>query len=710
MALFSSTIAQLEEYPQWALLPGKIKVKQHYKYDCGAACLASVATFYGIYCSLAHLRMLCGCTPDGISVQGIIDGAAQIGLCARGMVSKNKDMEGLGKMQFPAIAHITDDGDYLHYIVIYGISGRFLKIMDPAQGKLEKMPADEFRKKWTGYIIAITPDAGLQHNKGKKGDKWIQLKPLVAGNMRELLLTFAATVLCTAAAISTTLLLQQIVDHIVPQGNVPLLIAVSFAAVSLMSVSLYGGYMATKYLIKCSIKTECLLMASYIRKLFRLPLGFFDNYTAGDISSRTDDIHFIRSFITGGIIGIATSLITLIGAIGIMFLYDSRLATIIAMFVPLYWLLYRISDKLNTRYGKKVANANAKFESTLLGSIHSTPTLRHCNMEEPATDKVISSQIMLAEELQHSAKAANILETLLEGVSKVLICIILSAGTFAVLDGKMTVGELVGFYSLCSFFTIPVNDLISAGSTMAKAKVAYERIFEILSLTDADADKGNISPQELDGDITISGLHFRYPGREPLFNGFSATIKKGETTRIEGENGSGKSTLLKLLMGDFTSYNGKICYAGTEIRQFKGKTWRSMIAFVAQRPVLLEGNILENITLYEVDPDIKRVMEICSTLKMDKMLERFPQGLLTKVGNGGKGVSGGESQKICIARALYKDARIYIFDEATSSLNSEGEETVAECINSLREKGRTVMYISHKNEYGILTNNVVKIN
>ncbi len=709
MALFSSTIAQLEEFPQWALLTGKIKVKQHYKYDCGAACLASVAAFYGIHHSLAHIRMMCGCTPDGISIQGIIDGAAQMGLMAKGLLSKSKSVDGLASTSMPVIAHIKDDGDYLHYIVIYGCGGRWLKIMDPATGKLEKVHKKDFAGKWTGYIITLAPDAGLGQ-KHTDNSRWLLLKPIIMGNMKSLLLTFAATVFCTGAAIGTTLLLQQIVDRIVPQEDIPSLIAVSLIAAALMLASLYAGYRASFHLIKCSISTECLLAASFINKLFRLPPAFFDNYTTGDISSRRDDIHLIRSFITGGAVGMATSFITLTGALGVMFIYNSRLALITALTVPLYLILYRISGKINTRYGKEVATANAALESTLISAIPMASTLRHYNSGHIAAEMIGRKQIVLAEKLQDSANAVNILETLLEGVSKLLVCIILSAGSYAVLQGDITLGELVGFYSLCSFFTIPVNDLIGASDTISKAKVAYGRIFEILALKETDADTGNLSPEGIDGDISINNLHFRYPGREPLFNGFSVTIKKGCITRIEGDNGCGKSTLLRLIMGDFVPHEGEICYNGINIRQFNGESWRNLIGFVAQRPHLLEGSILDNITMGQDEPDIRRILEICKRLGMDKMLKRFPQGLLTPAGNGGGGLSGGECQKICIARAMYRNARIYILDEATSSMDAEGDAVVAECLNMLKKEGKTIICISHKRENGILTDNVVKIN
>lgn len=708
MANTSSIFLQLAEFPQWSLLSRKIKVKQHYKYDCGAACLSSIASYYGIYASLANIRMACGCTPDGISVQGIIDGAAKLGLKGKGLLSKGKEYGGLLNIGAPFIAHIKEDGGYLHYIAVYAASVKWLRVMDPAEGKIVKMDMEEFVGKWTGYIITLSPDTGISPSGGDESGNSLLLT-LAGRNAKRLLPALLATALCIGISITTTILLQQIIDNIVPQGNNNLLYIVCAIIPFLMLVSLRMGYMATGYIIKCSIQIESSLVASYIGKIFRLPLRFFETYTHGDISSRRDDIQLVRNFITGNIIGIVTSILTVAGSLAIMFLYNSRLATITAFFIPVYWVLYKISFRMNSRFSKEIAISNSAFETALLEGINSSSSLRHFNALNLVTDKIGSAHIALMEHIQHSANRINLLQTVVQGCSKALVCIIIIIGSFAVLHGEMTLGELVGFYSLCSFFTVPVNDLIEGGNSIAKARVACERISEILSLKESSDTTGKLHPGRLKGDIQIKDLHFRHPGKAPLFSGFNATIKNGCINMVEGESGCGKSTLMHLIIGDYTPCKGNICYCGVDINNINGGQWRDMIGYVEQRPLLLNATLLENIALSDKDPDIEKILDICHRLKMERILSGFPQGLLTRIGSNGEGLSGGECQKICIARALYKNASIFIFDEATSALDKENTKGVVECINNLKMEGKTIICISHKKECNLIADNVVSI-
>ena len=698
----------MERFAQHLFLEGKVKVRQHYKYDCGAACLASVAAYYGVQLSLAQTRLLCGCTPDGISLQGILDAASSLGFEANCYKSKEKEIHTLGEFTLPAIAHIKDAQGYLHYVVIYGISGKHVKLMDPADGLMHKIPAGEFCGMWSGYIIRIVPSANLSQDTDGTDYRGFLLT-LFKGNMREILIALCGTIICICTAMATTLLLQQIIDVIVPKGKIGLVAVACPAVCFLMLISLAVGYSATKYIIRSSIKIEYTLLAAYIGKLFKLPPAFFNSHPAGDISSRSDDIHLIRSFITTGIIGMITGAFTIAAAVAVMVGYNFRLAAMVLCFIPAYWGLYRLSGRINRKWGKSVAKANSEFESALLEGVDAAGLLRHYNASGYAIGKLEARYAALAQVLQKSAGAMNLFETAVQGVSRMLVCLVLTVGTYYVFRGGITLGQLVGFYSLCSFFTVPLDDMTSSVNAMAKASVAGRRIYEILSIRTEDTGEEKISPHSVDGDIVIDSIKFRYPGRELLFSGTSAVVGKGKITRIDGVSGLGKSTLLKLIMGDYRLLEGTISYGGINISQFKSSEWRDMVAYVEQRPAILNASILENITLGEEDPDIARVLEICRELNMEQMISRFPQGLLTNAGSGGMGLSGGECQKIGIARALYRNPRIYIFDEATSSMDPASEECAARCIYRLRDSGKTVIAVSHKGDGAIIADNVVQL-
>lgn len=685
-------------------------IRQHYKYDCGAACLASIASFYGIKASLAHLRMVCGCSPEGISIQGIIDGAASIGLKAKGYKSEGKELQPLENIGAPVIAHIKDDSDYYHFVVIYGIGNEKLHIMDPATGKIKKIHRKEFTESWTGYIIAVVPE--IAAGKAEKGKSFFlnHLLALLKSFYKEIFLAFAGSLACTFAGISTTFLLQQLIDGIVPNGNHTAMAALGIIVFLLTVLTLYAGWCATRYLIQCSLKMETALLAGYMEKILHLPADFFGNYQAGDISSRRDDILNIRSFITEGTIGILTSVMTLAGALTAMFAYNHKLTLYISLFIPAYYGLYRLSGHLSEKYSREIASANSALEANLLEGIAGITGIRHYRAYPLAAGKMERSLVALMERLGKSANVANLFETLVQGVSKGMVCLILTIGAATVLHGEMTIGELVGFYTLCSYFTVPLNNLIQTSETIARTSVSFERIFEIMELPDESSSGSGISPESLSGNIVLHSVGFRFPGREELLKDVSFTIPEGKITLIQGESGCGKSTIAQLILRDLSPGSGKITYGNMDITQLDLQKWRDMIGYVPQDTRLFNATILDNITLGEENPDMERVSRICGALGMGGMMQRFPQGLLTPAGSTGSGLSGGECQRISIARALYKDPQIYIFDEMTSSLDPAGEQHVLQVTSRLRDAGKTVVFISHKEMSRSIADNVVTIN
>lgn len=716
-----------------------VKVRQHYRYDCGAACLVSVAAFYGIRASIARTRLLCGCTPEGISIQGIIDGAAQLGLDAKGYRAPEKDISAINGIPIPAIAHTRDKEGFLHFIVIYRMGKESMEVMDPAGGEMKKMKKRDFAAIWTGYIIVATPRfAGRASEEGAITTA-SALWGLARANRKELALAAAGSIACTAAGISTTFLLQQTIDKVIPQGNATAVILLALLLFSLTFASLYIGYCTTRYLIRCSLKVETSLTCSYMEKLLRLPAGFFSSFQAGEISSRIEDIHHIRSFITGGTIGIFTSLITIAGALAVMFCYNARLSLLITLALPVYYGLYRAAGHINRKYSREVAATRAAFQTDLLELVSTQGCIRHYGAYRLAAGKMERSYVGMAESLNRSADTVNIFSISVQGVSRILLCIILSAGSAALLRGELSVGELVGFYSLCSFFTVPLDDLIGTNEMIARTSVSCSRIFEILSLPDEDqsgtagsngtgttasagageaaphggesagAAGAGLSPEKLDGDIEVEGVHFRYPGREELLGGVSFTVPRGKITLLRGESGCGKSTIATLILKDNTPDKGRISCSGIDISRLNTSRWRGMTGYVPQRAALFNATILDNITLGEDEPDIGKVLEICGRLKMMEMVERFPQGLLTRAGSGGCSLSGGECQKIALARAIYRDPAIYILDEATSSLDPESERCVLEALMWLRDAGKTILFISHKRDNGTIADNVVDI-
>lgn len=687
----------------------QVKVRQHYNYDCGAACLASVAAYYGIRHSLAEIRLACGCTPDGISIQGLIDGAEKIGLAAKGYKSPTKDISPLMEIQAPVVAHTRDGYGGLHFVTILNTGKKRIKIMDPALGDIQEIPLKTFVERWTGYIITFTPKINTGKGEADLSPFIHLLLALLKSHKKEISLSFAGSIICTLAGLSTTFILQQLIDEIIPQENLAAMAAAGVLAFTIMALSLYAGYCTTGYLIRCSLKVETSLISEYICKIMELPAGFFGNCRTGDITARTDDIHNIRSFITQGAVGILTSAVTATSALAIMMAYNTRLAIIISLSLPAYYILYRISRHITKKYSRETAHANSLFESQMLETVACSATARHYGSSGFITRKMEGALVSLMGKLARCATSVNIFQTTVQGLSKLLICIILIAGSVAISNGQMSIGELVGFYSLCTFFTYPLNSLIESSESVSRASVSFERVFEILRLAPEENSTAGLSPQGMEGEIAISNLSYRFAGRQELFTNLNLKIAHGKVTLLNGESGCGKSTLAQLILREFEPQSGKISFNGIDISLFNLRQWREITGYVPQQPQIFNTSILENITLGNNPPDTQKVLQICSSLGLDSLIGRSSEGILTCVGENGNRLSGGECQRISIARAIYKDPQIFIFDEVTSALDPSSEKFVLDAIYGLRERGKTILFISHRESGLAIADNVVTI-
>ncbi|MBQ0006642.1 MAG: ABC transporter ATP-binding protein [Alistipes sp.] len=254
---------------------------------------------------------------------------------------------------------------------------------------------------------------------------------------------------------------------------------------------------------------------------------------------------------------------------------------------------------------------------------------------------------------------------------------------------------MMSFYTITSFFTSPVNSLIEGNNEITQATIAAERLFEILDMDSENSDEEGVQPQEYAGDVRIEDLSFSYPGRAPLFEHFSAVFMKGSITAVTGGNGCGKSTLTMLLMKCYDSYQGCISMGGKDIRKFDTGSWRRYVSLVPQKAELFSGSILDNIFPGKEKTDLQLVASRCVEVGLSETIERFPDGIMSEVGEGGCRLSGGERQKVALVRALCRESGILILDEATAAIDAEGKGQIMCLLKSLAGKGMTIIMITH---------------
>ena len=673
----------------------ELKIKQHNISDCGAACLCSIGYFYGVKHPIAQIREFCGCTQSGITLKGIIEGASKMGLKASGYKSTTKDISALNNINSPIIAHVKTDTGLLHYVVVYKVRPTNITIMDPAIGDFIELSYAEFTEQWSGFILVVI----IGNNFAAKDVTtpiYKRVIDILKFHRKSVALILLGSLTLVLLGIGNSLILQRVVDSgLKSNNNILPLLAIMLAL--FMMASIHISYARTLILVKNNLIIDARLITGYLTKLVNLPLSFFNSYEIGDINSRISDAFKIRALISEGVISAIVSILTLIGTILTMFIFNYKITLLVLLFIPLYIALFYISLRINKKYNRAIVKQGAHFESEVIDVISSISDFKHFNSTDYAYNRVESSFGSLIYKMDRGASYANMLSTASNIITKSLLIFILIYGGYEVTNHHMSLGEVISFYLLTSYLTSPISNLINMNSIITEGIVSSERLFEIIDLDDEDIMNKELKFNFRKGEtLTIKDLDFSYIGRGKLFSRFNLTIPPASITAITGESGCGKSTLGSLLLKDCTPNSGIIKYGETNIASIPIKEWRESISIIPQRCNLLNGTILENIVYNSENYTIDNIYKLCSSVGLSNTLERLPNGILTNVGRGGNNLSGGECQKIAIARALFMEASIYIFDEATSSLDNDSEAEILNLITKLKIEGKSIIMITHR--------------
>ena len=341
--------------------------------------------------------------------------------------------------------------------------------------------------------------------------------------------------------------------------------------------------------------------------------------------------------------------------------------------------------------------SGADLEAHLVESLNSVSTIKQFGIEDFANLKTELRFVDLLKSTFRSIYGSIVANNGIEFVSTGITVAVLWAGSNYVIRQDLTPGTLMMFYSLTGYVLGSVGKLISSNQTIQDALIAADRLFQIMDLEreEDESQKIRLEPNMV-GDICFENVNFRYGSRRYLFESLNLKIKKGTTTAIVGESGSGKTTLASLLQHLYPVQSGKIQIGNYDISQVSNGSLRSRISSVSQQIELYSGNITDNIALGDFEPDMKKITELCEQLGIREFIELLPHSYMTLIGEQGASLSGGERQRIAIARALYKDPEILIFDEATSSLDSISEKYVKQTLSVLAEQGKTIIIIAHR--------------
>ena len=671
----------------------KIKVQQHDITDCGAACMASVAAHYGLNFPIARIRQYAFTDKKGTNVLGMIEAAKKLGLEAKGVKGPFECLVDIPK---PAVAHIIVKEVLHHFVVIYKVTDKYITVMDPAVGQLINKSHEEFKKEWTGVLILMHPSETFQKGNIKKSNFRVFME-LLRPHKSVMVQALFGAVVYSVLGLSTAIYIGKITDYVLVDKNINLLNLMGIIMLIILLIRTFIGAMKSILALKTGQRIDASLILGYYKHLLTLPQQFFDTMRVGEIISRVNDAVKIRAFINNVSLDLVVSVLILLFTLCLMFVYSWKLAAIILISAPLFLLIYFLFNKLNKKYQRKIMESGAELESQLVESLNSVSTIKQFGIEPFANLKTEIRFVGLIRNTFKSIYGSILANGGIEFVSTGITVTLLWVGSNFVIDQEITPGSLMLFYSLVGYVLGPIGKLIASNQTIQDALIAADRLFQIMDLEREEDESQKVTlGREMVSDITFENVSFRYGSRKKVFESLSLNIKKGQTTAIIGESGSGKTTLISLIQNLYPIQSGAIKIGNLTVSQVSNESLRRLVGSVPQQIELFAGTIAENIALGDFEPNMKRIIELSEKLGIREFIEKLPNSYMTQIGEHGTSLSGGERQRIAIARALYKNPEILIFDEATSSLDSISEKYVKETLNSLADDGKTIIVIAHR--------------
>jgi len=670
----------------------QIKIKQHDITDCGAACLASVAAHYQLQLPLARIRQYAGTDKKGTNMLGLLEAAEKLGFQAKGVKG---ELEHLLKIPLPAIAHVVLKNGLHHYVVIYAVTAIKVTVMDPGSGSMENYSVEEFEEIWSGALLLLLPKDDFVPRNEKVAIShrfWALLFP----HRGVLLQCFVGAIIITLLGLAPAIYIQKLTDFALPNGNRSLLNLLSLSMLVLLMFQIIIGVFKDVFIIKVGQQIDAKLILGYYKHLLKLPQTFFDTMRVGEIISRIGDAVKIRVFINGVALSLVVDILIVLFAYGFMFAYYWKLALVMSLVIPLSALVFYLVNRFNKKTERTLMERAADLESQLVESLNSIKTVKHFGLEDFTNIKTETRFIRLLKTTYRSALNSIFSGTSSQGLTQLFTIVLLWVGSGFVMQQEITIGELLSFYAIIGYFTGPISRLVSANVQIQQALIAADRLFEIMDLErEEEAQSIRLSKVQL-GDIVFKNVRFRYGTRVEVFNAFSARFQQGKITAIVGESGSGKSTLVSLLQKIYPLQAGSIHIGKQNLAYVAPNSLRELIRVVPQKIDLFAGNVIDNIAVGEFAPNMERIISICTSIGILPFIESLPDGFYTYLGEHGASLSGGQQQRIAIARALYHDPEILVFDEATSSLDSKSEQYIQKTIQNLRDEKKTIIVIAHR--------------
>ena len=666
-------------------------VEQAEEMDCGAACLAMLCRHYGINMTLGKLRELANVTAQGATLDSLARAGEALGFGTRGVQCTYDALLGF---ELPFIVH----WEGYHYVVVYGVSREQVWVADPAVG-FRKMSVEQFERGWSGTCLVFTPGQQMVHMEAARSP-WLRFVGYLQPFRKILLHLFLATFVIQMLGIVPPIIIQNILDGVLVHQNIGLL---HLLILGLVIATAFSQIMTTvrAYLSNYMVRNlDFSMMAQFFKHTMSLPYSFFAKRKTGDILARFSENQTIRAFLTESTVTTLLNLLMVFIYFTILFFYNVKLTLLLIAFVIPIIALTVVATPRVKDYAREVFAASTDAQSFLMEALGGIETIKGMGSERPVRLKW-EKKYVKALDMQYRAQSFNILVGLASQLlNAATTIVILWVGATLVLSRELTIGQLMAFNALMASVLGPLMGLVGLWSRMADATVAMERLGDVLDIEPeqkpADLASRVVLP-DLQGELKLDRMYFRYGAEDApyVLEDISIDIKPGELVAIVGRSGSGKTTLAKLLVGFYPPSEGKIFVDGYDMAVIDKDYYRAQVGYVMQTNLLFSGTIAENIASGDDSPDRRRIEEVAKMADAHAFISKMPLGYEQVVGERGLGLSGGQVQRLCIARALYHDPRLLVFDEATSALDTQSESNIMATMEAILA-GRTAVIIAHR--------------
>lgn len=664
----------------------KLIVLQEGNKDCGVCCLLSIIRYYNGNISLNKLMEMTKTTKNGTTFYNLSEAASKIGMASKAYYVD--DFNNISVYSCPFISQVIRNG-YTHFVVVYKISKDKLLIMDPALGSLY-MSREKFLNIWTSYIMMFEKVKILPNYKDEKYINKL-LYGLILNNKKIIVNCLLLTLMFCFLTIGYSVYLKVMIDKVLNQDKY-LLIVISLIFFIVILFRSLTNLFRNQMLSYFNMKVDISLFLNSFKRILLLPYNYYKNKTTGEIISRVNDLSYIKQIISQLLTTVFLDIVLLLFSLVCLYFINSKMFVISFFIAILYVIIIFIYPRfIKTKIYESQAEV-AKVNSYLVESISGLETIKGLRCEKMVNDRLESYYTKAQATIFDYNIISNGVLFLKDLIFYVGVLLINYVGCVDIMNGNFTVGSLLTFNTILGYFLNPLQNFIDLADDYVYVKGVFKRangLYEV-KLDDLESKNG----LRVEGDISFNNLDFSFNGKDQILKSIKIEFKAKEKILLLGNSGSGKSTLLKILYKYYDVSRGMVLVNGIDINDFSISDIRDDIIYVSQNETLYTGSIKDNILLNR-DIDYKDFLDMCCYLEVDNIIKDNLLGYDFLLEENGANISGGERQRIILARALFKKGNVILIDEGLSQMDIDLERRVLKRIFSIF-KDKMIIVVSHR--------------